>query len=113
MPHIAMKASTTLSPIRVRTQRPEYPDNLGHFFLALDPAQVREEGALEDDLDAAMDVLHATPPADPALPVLVAGEPEARSRGTRLRDGIPLPETLITQLRAVCERAGTACLLLP
>ena len=47
MPHIAMKASTTLSPIRVRTQRPEDPDNLGHFFLALDPAQVREEGALE------------------------------------------------------------------
>jgi LDH2 family malate/lactate/ureidoglycolate dehydrogenase len=113
MAHIlgGVLSGASFSPIRLRTQRPEDPDNLGHFFMALDPTQFREEGEFEDDLDAAMDVLHATPPADPALPVLVAGEPEARSREQRLREGIPLPETLIAKLRAVCGRAGTPFLL--
>jgi len=113
MAHIlgGVLSGASFSPIRMRTQRPEDPDNLGHFFMALDPTRFRDEGEFEDDLDAAMDVLHTTPPVDPALPVLVAGEPEARSRAQRLREGIPLPETLIEQLRAISARAGTPFLL--
>ena len=56
-------------------------------------------------------MLHGTTPADPAKPVLVAGDPEAASREKRLREGIPMPDTLIAQLRGVCERAGVACLV--
>jgi len=58
-----------------------------------------------------VDVLHATPPADPALPVLVPGDPEAESRETRLRDGIPIPESLQARIRDVCLRNNTAYLL--
>ena len=106
-------SGASFSPIRVRTQRPEDPDNLGHFFLALDPRAFRDEGDFEDDLDDAIDVLHATPPADPALPVLVAGDPEAAARERRLRDGIPLPPTLLVKIRAVCEGCGAPFLLGP
>jgi len=101
----------SFSPIRNRTQQPGDPDNIGHFFLAIDPKAFRAPGEFEDDLDAAIDVLHATPPSDPALPVLVPGEPEAVSRGRRLRDGIPIPPALADKIRAICERSGTPYLL--
>ncbi|MEJ0072398.1 MAG: Ldh family oxidoreductase [Pseudomonadota bacterium] len=104
-------AGASFSPIRVKTQKPSDPDNLGHFFLALDPKAFRAEGAFEDDLDAAIDVLHATPPADPAAPVLVPGDPEAATRAARLRDGIPIPDSLAAKLRDVCDRCGAPFLL--
>jgi LDH2 family malate/lactate/ureidoglycolate dehydrogenase len=104
-------SGASFSPIRVKTQKPSDPDRLGHFFLAIDPKFFRPGGAFEDDLDAAIDVLHATPPVDPALPVLVAGDPEAEARERRLREGIPLPSSLLERLRAVCERSGVAFIL--
>ncbi len=104
-------SGASFSPIRVRTQKPEDPDNLGHFFMALDPKAFREEGEFEADLDDAIDVMHATPPADPAKPVLVPGDPEAASREQRLREGIPVPEALIARLRAVCENSSAPFLL--
>lgn len=104
-------SGASFSPLRVKTQRPQDPDNLGHFFMALDPGAFREEGEFEADLDDAIDVLHATAPADPALPVLVPGDPEAASRAERLRDGIPVPETLIARIREVCKSSGAEFLL--
>ena len=104
-------SGASFSPIRVKTQRAEDPDNLGHFFMALDPDCFRDEGEFEADLDEAIDVLHATPPADPSKPVLVAGDPEAESRAHRLAEGIPVPDSLVEKLRGVCERAGVACLM--
>jgi LDH2 family malate/lactate/ureidoglycolate dehydrogenase len=104
-------SGASFSPIRVRTQKPEDPDRLGHFFLAIDPKAFRPEGAFEDDLDAVIDVMHETPPLDPAQPVLVPGDPEAKSRKERLRDGIPIPDSLMKKLRQVCENSGVACIL--
>jgi LDH2 family malate/lactate/ureidoglycolate dehydrogenase len=104
-------SGASFSPIRVKTQKPSDPDRLGHFFLAIDPKAFRPEGAFEDDLDAVIDVLHATPPVDPELPVLVPGDPERRAREQRLREGIPMPESLLEKIRAVCERSAVPFLL--
>jgi LDH2 family malate/lactate/ureidoglycolate dehydrogenase len=104
-------SGASFSPIRVKTQKPSDPDRLGHFFMAIDPQVFRPEGAFEDDLDAVIDVLHATPAVDPARPVLVPGDPEAQSRERRLREGIPLPASLLEKLRGVCERSGVAFIL--
>jgi LDH2 family malate/lactate/ureidoglycolate dehydrogenase len=101
----------SFSPIRVLTQKASDPDRLGHFFMAIDPKAFRPEGAFEEDLDAVIDVLHATPPLDPAAPVLVPGDPEAAARERRLREGIPLPDSLLTKLRKVCESSGVPCIL--
>lgn len=89
------------------------PANVGHSFIAIDPTFFGEPGAFEHDLDAILDVLHATRPADPALPVLVPGDPEAAQQAARQRLGIPLPDTLLHQLQALAERAGAADLLVP
>ena len=104
-------SGASFSPIRVRTQAPGDPDRLGHFFLAIDPKAFRPEGAFEDDLDAVIDVLHATPPVDAALPVLVPGDPENAARARRLREGIPIPPGLSEKIRQICQRAGVAFLL--
>ena len=86
-------------------------EDIGHFFMAFDPHLFRDGGQFEADLDAVIDVLHDTPPADADLPVLVPGDPEAMNRAERARTGIPVPATLIERLRGVCERAGVPLLL--
>ena len=104
-------AGASFSPLRNRTQKPSDPHNLGHFFMALDPRAFRGAGEFEDDLDQVIDVLHAAKPADPARPVLVAGDPEMATRAERLRDGVPVPDDLLAQLRAVAASAGVPFVL--
>src|SRR5688572_11470965 len=104
-------SGASFSPIRVKTQKPSDPDRLGHFFLAIDPKAFRPDGAFEEDLDAVIDVMHGTPPLDPAQPVLVPGDPEAKTRATRLREGIPLPDSLRKKIRQVCENSAVPFIL--
>jgi LDH2 family malate/lactate/ureidoglycolate dehydrogenase len=105
-------SGASFSPIRNRTQRAQDPDNIGHFFMAIDPDAFRAEGEFEADLDAAIDVLREAKPADPREPVLVAGDPEAAKRAQRLRDGIPIPDSLAEQVRAICKTHNVPFLLL-
>ncbi len=104
---------SSFSPIRNRTHGKDQPHNIGHFFLALDPKAFRDPGLFEADLDDVIDELHATPPADPDLPVLVAGEPEDQMRAHRLATGVPVPDSLDKLIRAICERSGAPYLLRP
>jgi LDH2 family malate/lactate/ureidoglycolate dehydrogenase len=98
-------AGASFSPIRNRTQGPSDPHNIGHFFMAIDPRAFRPEGEFQEDLDQVIDVLHGAKRADPAQPVLVAGDPEMATRSERLEQGVPIPEDLMEQLRAVASAA--------
>ena len=94
------------------TQRPSDPHNIGHFFLAIDPRAFRAEGEFEEDLDQVIDVLHKAPRLrSRRSPVLVAGDPEMATRQERLADGVPVPDDLMEQLRAVAEAADVAFVL--
>ena len=101
----------SFSPLREKTQKDNDPDNIGHFFLAIDPKAFRGPGEFENDLDDVIDVMHATPPLDPSRPVLVAGDPEAMEREKRLKSGIPIPEKLDQHIRDICGRCGAAYVL--
>jgi LDH2 family malate/lactate/ureidoglycolate dehydrogenase len=101
----------SFSPIRNRNAGKNAPHNIGHFFMALDPEAFREAGAFEADLDDVIDELHATPPANPDEPVLVAGEPEDRMRAARMVEGIPVPDSLDKLIRGICDRCGAAYVL--
>ncbi len=101
----------SFSPLRARTRPADAPDDIGHFFLALDPRAFRPGGAFEEDVDAVLDELHRARPVDPALPVLVAGDPEERARRERLADGIPIPEALSRKIRAICDRCAAPFVL--
>ncbi len=98
----------SFSPVRKRTQAKGDPDNIGHFFMAIDPKAFRPDGGFEEDLDVVIDELHGARPGDPGLPVLVAGDPEASHREERLREGVPIPRTLLDRIRGICGRCGVA-----
>jgi LDH2 family malate/lactate/ureidoglycolate dehydrogenase len=104
-------SGASFSPLRNRTQKPSDPHNIGHFFMAIDPRAFRGEGEFEEDLDQVIDVLHGAKRVDPAQPVLVAGEPELATRQERLRNGVPVPDDLMVQLREVAKRAGVPFVL--
>ena len=104
-------SGASFSPIRNRTQKSSDPHNIGHFFMAIDPRAFRDEGDFENDLDQVIDVLHNAKRANPTQPVLVAGDPELATRQERLEAGVPIPDDLMEQLRAVAERAGVPFVL--
>jgi LDH2 family malate/lactate/ureidoglycolate dehydrogenase len=101
----------SFSPIRNRTQRPSDPDNIGHFFLAVNPAAFRPVEDFRADMDVLVETLRATKPANPAEPVLVPGDPERQARAERLAKGIPLACSLLDRLRAIAHSAGAEFLL--
>lgn len=93
-----------------RTPGPDGTDT-GHFFLALNPAAFRPLEGFHDDMDRLIEALRATPPADPARPVLVPGDIEWRTRAARETEGIPLERKLLDELAALCARAGAEFLV--
>ena len=104
-------AGGSFSPLRDRDLAPDSPFNIGHFCLAINPEFFRPGGEFTHEVDEVVDELHTTRPVDPAQPVLVAGDPEAETRERRLREGIPIPEALGRNVRAVAARAGVPFLL--
>jgi LDH2 family malate/lactate/ureidoglycolate dehydrogenase len=104
-------AGASFSPIRNRTQKPSEPDNIGHFFLVLNPAAFRPLDDFQDDLDAVLDTLRACPRADPDQPVLVPGDPEWRCMAERETNGVPVERGLLRRLREIADAAGAAWLM--
>lgn len=99
--------------VHAKRRQPGDPDNIGHFFLALNPDAFRDAGSFEADLDEMIDAMHEAPRAQPDVPVQVAGEPEARERARREREGIPIPAALEMRLREICERCRADFVLAP
>ncbi|MBR0663508.1 Ldh family oxidoreductase [Roseomonas hellenica] len=87
------------------------PDDIGHFFLALNPGSVRAPGAFEAQLDEEIAALRATKPVDPAKPVLIPGDPEDQERVRRQREGIPIPDSLAEHVRNVARGCNVPFLL--
>ncbi|MDE0703711.1 MAG: Ldh family oxidoreductase, partial [Rhodospirillaceae bacterium] len=55
---------------------------------------------------AVVDWVKAAPPADPAEPVLVAGEPERLHKAQRSRSGIGIDQATWAELLAAADAAG-------
>lgn len=104
-------AGGSFSPFRTRDAVPGAPDNIGHFFLALQPDFFRTGGSFEADVADILAWLHATPAIDPENPVIVAGEPEFSCRAERLEFGIPLNDAFLDEVRKVAHGAGVDFIL--
>lgn len=60
--------------------------------IILNPAPCGDKSYVHQETDAFIQWLCASPPADPAKPVMLPGDPERLSRAERTRDGIPLDD---------------------
>lgn len=87
---------------------PYTKDRISNNVLSfvVDPARLPGAAGLEAQIVAAIDHVKASPPADPALPVLVAGEPEIASRKKRMAEGIPVDPTTWEELRVAAQTVG-------
>jgi LDH2 family malate/lactate/ureidoglycolate dehydrogenase len=83
----------------------------GHFFLVLDPTAFRAREDFQNDLEDLLTRLRANTPVDAAHPVLVPGDPEHDTFVQRRRDGIPMVQTLVDEVRAVCAESDAEFLL--
>ena len=101
----------SFSPVRVRTQKPDSPDDLGHYFQVINPEAFRPRNAFIADVETVIDTLRAVTPADPERPVLVPGEPERMTRADRVANGVPVNDNLRKLIRDIARDAGVAYLL--
>jgi len=107
----AMLAGAWYAPTRDRRHPGEKRFNVGHFFLAMDPAAFREEGEFEDDLDDMISALRSAKRVDPAQPVLVHGDPERAQMEKRSLEGVPVPDALAAKIRSIASDCGAAALI--
>ena len=82
------------------------PQDTGHFHLAIDPERTVGRDRFAAVLEGLLAELRAIPPAPGFDEVLVAGDPEERSRSARERTGVPVEPVLWTTLRALSDELG-------
>lgn len=76
--------------------------------IVIDPNRLISAEKFAEELQATIDHVKASPPQDPAKPVMVAGDPERASRVKRGSEGIPLDETTWDLILAAGESLGQA-----
>ena len=76
----------------------------GMLTIVIDPARLSPADSMTAGIDAMVAWVKSAAPADPDLPVLVAGEPERAARAARLANGIEIDDTTWGQLTAIAER---------
>ena len=75
-------------------------------LAAIDVARFSDVERYKSQVDDLIECTKALPRADGIDEVLVPGEPEDKVHAERIRDGIPLPQGTVCNLRKVAERFG-------
>ena len=78
------------------------------FALLIDPLRFGDGQWLAREFDAMTAYVKSTPPAEPELPVLIAGEPEQLAEDVRRRDGVPIDDTSWQEILNSGVRLGLA-----
>jgi hydroxycarboxylate dehydrogenase B len=78
------------------------------FAVLVDPARFAGVDWLRREIDGFVDYVKASPPADPAAPVLVPGDPERLARAERSRAGIEVDATTWEEILVAAEQVGVA-----
>jgi uncharacterized oxidoreductase len=76
------------------------------FSILVDPARLAGVDWLRREIDGFVEYVKASPPADPAAPVLVPGDPERLARAERTRSGIEVDATTWEEILAAGELVG-------
>lgn len=76
--------------------------------IVIDPARLGERDNVLVEARAMLDYFKSSRPTDPAQPVMLPGEIEARTRTQRLADGITIDAATWKQLTRLAQDAGVA-----
>ncbi len=75
----------------------------GMFAIVFAPERFGNLDAFQTEMQAFLDFVKASPPADPDAPVLIAGEPERNMRKKRMAEGIPIDGKTWADIRAAAD----------
>jgi L-2-hydroxycarboxylate dehydrogenase (NAD+) len=84
----------------------EQPSNIGHFFMAFRPDLFLPTGEFRQRMDAIIQELKETPPAQGADRVLVAGQTEDEAVERHKIIGVPLDASTVAGLRTLSQELG-------
>ncbi|HEX5627924.1 MAG TPA: Ldh family oxidoreductase [Usitatibacteraceae bacterium] len=101
-----LSGAAFLTHVSSWSDNPESPSDLGHFFFLIDCARLGPADRLADRMREFAAIIHDTPPADPASPVLLPGEIELGRLERHRRDGIAIDEALVAKLESLAARQG-------
>jgi uncharacterized oxidoreductase len=92
--------------MRTETQRQD--DTILNNMLAIimDPRRLVDEDFYKSEVDATLAHVKASPPQNPAEPVLVPGDPERISKAEREANGVPIDENTWEEILAAGESVG-------
>jgi hydroxycarboxylate dehydrogenase B len=81
-------------------------NNMLSIYIA--PAVYDPGGGVLEEVRRFVDWVKASPPAVPGQPVMAPGDVERATRERRLREGVPLDDTTLADLRAAARSVGIA-----
>jgi LDH2 family malate/lactate/ureidoglycolate dehydrogenase len=82
------------------------PQDVGHFMIALDISRFLPYQEFISRMDALLDQARQIEPAKGFSKVMAPGDPEQITADIRLREGIPLAEATVEELRELGKKAG-------
>jgi LDH2 family malate/lactate/ureidoglycolate dehydrogenase len=104
----ALVGANCLSQIAHLYMEPEKPMGAGLFFLAVDPTAVSGQNghSFAEKVHEVQRALNALPARDPGGRVLWPGQLEAERSARAREEGVPLPPTIVAQLRECARDLG-------
>ena len=98
-----LSGGQTMRPETIRTD-----DTIINNMLTIvfDPRRLVGEDFYKAEVDATIAHVKASPPQDPAEPVLVPGDPERATRAEREANGVPLDGATWEEILAAAESVG-------
>ena len=82
----------------------------GQMFMAWRVDAFRDVQDFKDALSAMCIELRAMDPLDPAIPVLVPGDPEMAATRINMEQGVPIRKPVFDELQILAEQLGAAWL---
>lgn len=82
------------------------PQNLGHLFFAIRPDLFMALEDFEGRMDCFYERIKALPRAVGCNEILLPGEPEQRCHARRARDGIPMTDNVVADLKNLASESG-------
>ena len=99
-----LSGASYLTHVQSWSQNPERPQDLGHFFIHVDTRRLGSAEWLAERVKDFAQILHDTPPVDPARPVLLPGEIELGRLERQRREGLRLDAEVLATLRRITAR---------
>ena len=86
----------------------EHPQNVGHFFAAIDISKFVDYGRFIKRIDAFVEEIKALPKSAGVSEIFMPGEIEERKRRERRANGIEMSESVFNELKALSDSYSVA-----